>query len=175
MTIYNNNQNQVILPPASTKRDGFADYNNSSSSFPIPPDFEIELVNDKNGENTNTDFLPDGVIELMDGDGYLNFSELDLGDVVTIRNDFFITPSASFSTCFLTFELGFGDPNSFKIVKQLPRFIAGGGVQQRVITNELIYIGNDLVRNNPCRMLISCTSSSEVLNNGVAIAVNKRG
>lgn len=170
MTIYNNN---LLI---NRKKDGFADYNNTLSSQTLTANVETEILNNGEGFFTNLDYLPSGVTNLLDTTtGYLNLSELELGDAIVVRKDLSFTPNSNGAKVKIIFEFGIGTGNEYIIEKDLPRLDSGGSISYRLIESEDFYIGNLLTKDNPVKMKIVSSVGGILTNNGVSIMVNKRG
>lgn len=170
MTIYNNNFG------VNRKKDGFADYNNTLPAQTLTANIETEILNNGVGGFTNLDYLPSGVTSLLDTTtGYLDLSELDLGDAIVVRKDLLFTPNSNGAKVKIIFEFGVGTGNEYTIEKDLPRLDSGGSISYRLIESEDFYVGNLLTKDNPVKMKIVSTVGGTLVNNGVSIIVNKRG
>ena len=93
-------------------KTGWIDYNDSSTSAaPVVLSSGVwtDVPNDGAGAFTNKGYAPEGVTELMDvSTGYLDFSQLKIGDNVFIRNDYVVTPDTNNSLLQFRYELGGG-------------------------------------------------------------------
>ena len=73
--------------------NGFIDYNNTSAPFTLVANTWTTITNDGLGLSTNKAYAPKGVTELMNvSTGAFDFTELEKGDGVYIRNDFTVVP-----------------------------------------------------------------------------------
>ena len=76
--------------------NGFIDYNNTGAPITLVANTWTTITNDGLGLSTNKAYAPKGVTELMDvSTGAFDFTELEKGDGVYIRNDFTVVPSTN--------------------------------------------------------------------------------
>jgi len=91
---------------------GFADYNDlatASSPVSLSANTWTDIPNDGAGAFTNLNFLPTGVTSILDtSTGYLDLSQLSLGDSVIIRNDFTVIPNGNRANLEFRYQLGSG-------------------------------------------------------------------
>lgn len=88
---------------------GFADYQHQDGSTTLNVDEWTDVPNNQLGQYTTTEFLPPGITQLMDpATGWLDFTELHIGDQVHIRNDFIVTPDAGTAFISARYALGSG-------------------------------------------------------------------
>lgn len=86
---------------------GYADYQNTGADVTLVADQWTDVPNNQLGDYTTKEFLPAGITNIMDpATGYLDFSELNLGDQVHVRNDFTITPTSGTATISARYSLG---------------------------------------------------------------------
>lgn len=162
----------------SDSPNGFIDYNDAATAITpieLAEDEWGTLTNDGQGVNTRYTYAPDGVNELFDTDnGHIDLSELELGDVVLIRNDFEITPTVNNSSLDFRYLLGDGY-GQFSLPTSLPRLDLGAGISyRRSLTIDMIYAGSLLTKDNPIIAQVRCSSDATVKNNGLIIYVMKR-
>ena len=157
------------------KRNGFIDYNDTTGGFSITSDTWTDLPNNGAGAFTNKNFLPSGVTELLDvNTGYLDCSELELGDNIFIRNDYTINPNTNNAQLRFRYELGTGG-GVYNLEKIIGRLDSGSGQDYRFsLTPDLIYMGDTNTKDNPIKLQIYCTSNATVTNAGSVISVVKR-
>ena len=75
---------------------GYADYQDTTADVALVDNVWTDVPNNQEGIFTITKYLPRNIKSVMDPiTGYLDFSELRLGDQIFIRNDFTITPTGS--------------------------------------------------------------------------------
>jgi len=154
------------------------DYNdNSTSGSPITlaANTWTDIPNDGLGAFTNLTYLPDGVTSLLDvSTGYLDLSELELGDSVIIRNDFVVTPNQNRANLNFRYELGAG-LGVYNLDYFVGRLDSGAGRQYRYnLYTHLIYLGDDNTRNNPIKLQLNLSKNGSFVNNGSAIQILKR-
>ena len=161
-----------------TAKNGFADYNDvTTGSTPIAlvADTWTDITNDGAGAFTNLDYLPTGVTRLMDTNtGYVLMDELDLGDVINLRNDFSVTPNTNNLQLKLRYVLGTG-VNEYTLETIIGRLDSGSGIPYRFsLVPFLIYMGDDNTRLNPLKLQLSLSGAGTVVNAGSAVTVTKR-
>lgn len=155
-------------------KDGFADYNNASGSITLSPGVWTTLTNDGAGAFTNTNYLPPGVARLMDtSNGELDFSDLDLGDEIEIRQDVTVTPIVNGAQVEIRIQLGTGGV-AYYLTHSTAVLNQGGGVDYPLIQFLRVYLGDANTANNPGVIQIRCTEQASVTNNGSYISVKKR-
>lgn len=155
--------------------NGFIDYNDTTGAFSITADTWTDLPNDGLGAFTNKNYPPTGVTELMDtSTGYIDVTELDLGDSILIRNDYTINPNTNNALLRFRYELGNGG-GSYTLEKIIGRLDSGSGQDYRFsLVPDLIYMGDTNTRDNPIKIQVYCTSNATVTNAGSVIQVIKR-
>jgi hypothetical protein len=163
-----------FLTPLQTQ-NGFVDYNDTTGSFSITADTWTDLPNNGLGAFTNKAYKPTGVTELMDtSTGYLDVTELDLGDAILIRNDYTITPNTNNCQLRFRYSLGTG-AGTYTLEKIIGRLDSGSGQPYRFsLTPDEIYMGDTNTRDNPIKLQIFCSSDATVTNAGSVIQVVKR-
>ena len=153
------------------------DYNDTSSSagITLPANVWVDIPNDGLGANTNKNFLPEGVTDLIDtSTGYLDCSDLNNGDDLIIRNDFIVTPNGNRANLFFRYSLG-GGVGSYTLEKRLDRLDSGAGIPYRFNLNtDYIYMGDDDTRLNPIKLQLKLDKNGTFVNNGSAIKVGLR-
>jgi len=174
--LYNTVRGYVdVSSGGSSDQNGFIDYNDTTGSFSISADTWTDLPNDGLGAFTNKNYPPTGVTELMDtSTGYLDVSELALGDNILIRNDYSINPNTNNAQLRFRYELGSGG-SAYTLEKIIGRLDSGSGQDYRFsLTPDLIYMGDTNTRDNPIKLQVYCTSNATVTNAGTVITVVKR-
>ena len=154
------------------------DYNDSSTSLSpvsLSANTWTDIPNDGLGAFTNLTFLPDGITTLLDvTTGYLDLSELELGDSVIIRNDFIVTPNQNRANLNFRYELGAG-LGVYTLDYFVGRLDSGAGLEYRYnLYTHLIYLGDDNTRNNPIKLQLNLSKNGSFVNNGSAIQILKR-
>ncbi|NRA49474.1 MAG: hypothetical protein HRU12_10115 [Phaeodactylibacter sp.] len=158
-----------------TKANGFGDYNDTSTaSTPITlvADTWTTLTNDGAGAFTNLAYLPDDVTHLMNTPmGTFDFSQLQLGDNVLIRNDYSVTPNTNNALLELRYVLGTGG-GSYTLETIVGRLDSGSGKPYRQsLEPQMIYVGDSNTKDNPITLQLRLSSSGSVVNAGSAIGV----
>ena len=154
---------------------GFIDYNNTDLNTSIAANTWTPLPNDGLGAFTNKNYPPYKVTELMDTSvGKFDFSQLDLGDTVFIRNDFTVVPSTNNALLELRYTLGTGG-GAYTLEKVVQRLDNGSGKGYRFsLTPDLIYMGDANTRDNLVGLEIKLSTNGTVDNSGSVIQVAKR-
>jgi hypothetical protein len=135
----------------------------------------VDLPNDGLGAFTNKNFPPSGVTELMDtSTGYIDPTELALGDTILVRNDFIVIPSGNRALLSFRYELGSG-LGTYSLEKIINRLDSGAGIPYREsLSPDLIYMGDANTRDNPIKIQIKLSKSGTLVNNGTVIQLVKR-
>jgi len=156
----------------------FADYNDAATAItPITLSANVwtDLTNDGAGPYSNTTYLPSSITQLLDtSTGYLDLSQLELGDSVIIRNDFIVTPNGNRANLNFRYSLGTG-AGSYTLDYFVGRLDSGAGIPYRFnLYTHYIYLGDDNTRLNPIKLQLNLSKNGSVTNNGSAIQVLKR-
>lgn len=157
------------------RANGFGDYNDTiSSSTPIVlvADTWTSITNNGAGDFTNLTYLPDNTTELMDvSTGKFDFSQLQLGDNVLIRNDYDVTPNTNNALLELRYELGAGS-GVYTLETIVGRLDSGSGKPYRYsLVPQMIYVGDLNTKDNLITLQLRLSSAGTVVNAGSAIGV----
>ena len=113
---------EKLVKSADGCRIGFFDYNDdATSTTPISVTGGagyVTLTNDELGPNTVKTYAPEGVIDVWDASNdRFNFSDLKLGDQLTVRIDIEVTTSSANQVVDVALELGSGgSPYDLKFI-----------------------------------------------------------
>lgn len=156
---------------------GFIDYNDtgtSSSPISLTEDTWTTIPNDGLGAFTNKTYKPSGVTELMDtSTGAIDPTELALGDVIFIRNDFSVTPNTNNASLEFRYSLGTG-AGAYTLTKRLARLDSGSGEAYRFsLEADKIYMGDLNTRDNPIALQVKLSTDGTLVNAGSVISVLK--
>ena len=156
-------------------QNGFIDYNDTTGSFSILADTWTDIPNNGLGAFTNKNYLPSNVTELMDtSTGYIDTTELNLGDSIFIRNDYEINPTTNNALLKFRYVLGTG-LSEYTLEKIIGRLDSGSGIDYRFsLSPDFIYMGDTNTKDNPIKIQVNCTSAATVTNAGSVIQVIKR-
>jgi len=162
----------------SGDQNGFIDYNDTATALtPITllADTWTTLTNDGLGAFTNKAYAPTGVTELYDTTAQLiDFSELGLGDVVFIRNDFTVTPNTNNTLLEFRYQLGIGG-FAYTLEKSIGRLDSGSGNPYRFSLNvDEIYMGDLNTRDNGGVLQVRLSAAGTLINAGSVFTVMKR-
>ena len=158
--------------------DGFIDYNDAATaSTPITllAGVWTTLTNDGLGSFSNDTYKPPGITRLLNvSTGAIDPTELRLGDVLHIRNDFTVTPSVNNTLLEFRYQLGTGG-STYTLQKTIGRLDSGSGIPYPFSALEdQIYMGDTNTRDNPIVIQIRCTSPATVINAGTVIQLERR-
>lgn len=153
---------------------GFIDYNDASTSatpLSLSADTWVDVPNDGLGAFTNKLYAPEGITELLDTNtGYLDFTQLNLGSEILVRNDFAVTPSTNNCLLEARYLLGSG-AGEYPLQFWSERLDSGSGIPYQRVTTFKIYMGDLNTRDNPGRMQIRLSTPGSVVNAGVYISI----
>ena len=158
-----------------TRAGGFMDYNNSGWAIAITADTWTDVPNDGAGAFTNKTYKPDQVTELLDDTtGYIDPTELDLGQAIVIRNDFVVNPNTNNALLEFRYELGTG-AGLYTLEKIVWRLDSGSGIDYRFsLTTDYIYMGDTNTRDNPIKLQVKLSTNGTLNNAGSVIQLIKR-
>lgn len=148
----------------------FIDYNHAGNTVSLTADTWTDIPNDGAGAFTNRTYAPEGVTELLDvATGYLDLSELSLGDTVLVRNDFQINPNTNNALIEFRYVLGTGG-GEYTLETQEGRLDSGSGKNYRFsLKPDLIYMGDDNTRLNPIKLQVKLSTGGTLTNAGSVI------
>jgi hypothetical protein len=154
---------------------GFMDYNDTTGSISLTANTWTDIPNNGLGAFTNKTYKPDGVTELMDvATGYIDVTELNLGESILIRNDYTVNPNTNNSLLEFRYELGTG-AGTYTLEKIKGRLDSGSNQDYRFsLEPDLIYMGDTNTRNNPIKLQIRLSTNGTLTNAGSVIQLLKR-
>lgn len=155
--------------------NGFIDYNDTTGSISLTANTWTDIPNNGLGASTNKTYAPVGVTEFMDVlTGYIDVSELELGDSIVIRNDYKINPNTNNALLEFRYELGTG-LGTYNLEKIVGRLDAGSGQDYRFNLNtDLIYMGDLNTKDNPIKLQVRLSTNGSLLNAGSVIQLIRR-
>lgn len=150
---------------------GFADYNDTTGDVSLTADTWTDVPNNTLGAFTNTTYIPNGITSLIDDTtGYLDFTELNLGDEISVRNDFAVEPDTNNALLQVRYVLGTG-AGEYALLFWSERLDSGSGIDyQRVVTFP-IYMGDANTKDNPGKLQVKLSTTGTLNNNGSYISV----
>jgi len=156
---------------------GFIDYNDSSTALNpvvLSEDTWTVIPNDGLGAFTNKNYLPTDVTELMDTTtGKIDPTQLQLGDIIIIRNDFTVIPQTNNASLRFRYTLGSG-ADAYTLEKRLGRLDEGSGIEYRFsLATDKIYMGDANTRDNHIGLEIKSSTPATLVNAGTVISVMK--
>ena len=157
--------------------NGFIDYNDAATAvtpIALSANTWTTLTNDGLGAFTNKNYPPSGVTELYNTTSQeIDFSELDLGDAVFIRNDFTVTPNTNNTLLEFRYQLGIGG-FVYTLEKSIGRLDSGSGIPYRFSLNvDEIYMGDLNTKDNSGVLQIRLSAAGSVVNAGSVFTVMK--
>lgn len=161
----------------ANKNGGFIDYNDTATStapISLLSGVWTRVPNNGLGAFTNKAYLPYGVTELMTSDGFIDPTELSLGDIMLIRNDYTITPSTNNQSVQFRYTLG-GNGGEYFLNKTLGRMDEGSGIPYRYSLNtDEIYMGDLNTQGHPIGIEVKTSGGGNLVNAGTVISVIRR-
>jgi len=153
---------------------GFIDYNDNTGTVSVPANTWTDVPNNGAGPFTNKQYAPINVNELLDpATGYLDFSDLDLGDSVQIRIDFKVRPNINNAKLQCRYVLGSG-ANEYALSVFEKRLDSGSGIDYDSDKGSFfIYMGDENTRGNPGKLQVRVSSAATLDNSGIAIQVTR--
>lgn len=131
------------------------------------------LTNDTLGSNNITTYGLPGVGLWNPSTNKLDFSNLEVGDMVDIRVDIVVTNTTANNDFLLEMQLAEGDPIAFYLPLDRVAYRSSGTYQWAV--NSSIFIGSEQVRANPGGFTLTTDNGgSSVVVNGWYIRAMKR-
>lgn len=155
--------------------NGFIDYNDTTGSVSLTANTWATIPNNGAGSFSNNTYKPEEVTELIDvSTGAIDTSELHLGDVILIRNDFQINPNTNNALLEFRYQLGAG-ANAYNLETNLGRLDDGSGKNYRFsLKPDLIYMGDANTKDNPIVIQVKLSTNGTLTNAGSAITLIKR-
>lgn len=160
---------------SASELSGFMDYNDTTGSISLTANTWTDIPNNGLGAFTNKTYKPDGVTELMDvATGYIDPTELNLGEAILIRNDYTINPNTNNALLQFRYELGTG-AGTYTLEKNVGRLDSGSGQDYRFsLEPDLIYMGDTNTRDNSIKLQVKLSSNGTLTNAGSVIQLIKR-
>jgi len=147
---------------------GWANYADTGGVQAVSMGGWTQLTCNTLGTQTNTGYLPKNITKLWDPiTNLFDFTELRVGDTLSIRVDLTVTPSMN-NSAFQTriWFLSFG---GWFLTEQYPRFADGAGIPYNVVQNYHFYIGSNEVCLNGARLEATCACDIGVVVNSLYI------
>lgn len=153
---------------------GFEDANDTTGDVAVAADTWTVVPNNGAGPFSNNSYLPAGITQLIDtGAGKFDPTELDLGDIIIIRNDFTITPSINGAYLEYRYTLGTGG-GAYTLPTQLGTLNNGAGIGYRFAARvDKIYMGDTNTRDNLIGLEVRCSEPATLNNAGSVVSVIK--
>ena len=175
ITFYENNTGfSSAGSSASTTKQGFIDYNDTTGSVTLTPDTWADVPNNGLGSFTNKIYKPTTINEVLDGStGYLDFSELTLGSQLLIRNDFTVTPNTNNSLLEVRYLLGQG-AGEYALKFWSERLDSGSGIGYQRVISFPIYMGDTNTQGGVGKLQVKLSTNGSINNAGSYIKIDIR-
>lgn len=155
--------------------DGWADYNHGGGAVTLTANTWTTIANDGSGAYTNTAYLPPGVSQLMDtSTGEVDFSELALGDRVTIRQDIAITPVINGGKVEMRIQLGTAPSGTYYLEIADKTLDQGAGIEYSMVRLAAVYMGDTNTLGGAGVLQVKSSVAASMTNRGSAILVDRR-
>ena len=153
---------------------GFEDANDTTGDVSVPADTWTVVPNNGAGPFSNNSYLPVGVTQLIDtGAGKFDPTELELGDMILVRNDFTVTPNINGAYLEYRYTLGTGG-GAYTLPTQLGTLNNGAGIPYRFASRiDEIYMGDTNTRDNLIGLEVRCSEPATLNNAGSVVSVVK--
>ena len=163
--------------PAVPNRDGWIEYADASTTA-APVVFAANtwttVPNDGLGADSLDAYQPDGVPVLMDTTtGAIDATAANIGDELTIRNNYTITPSVNFSTLEFRYQMGTG-ASTYTQEKTIAILGLGAGVAYPDTSTDCITLRDANTRNNPIVLQVRCSSAAGLINLSTKVSLRRR-
>lgn len=159
---------------SGTTEAGFLDYNHDDGLVNLVADTWTDVPNNGAGAFTNKNYLPAGVTEIIDtSTGYLDFSQLQLGDQILTRDDFTVNPSTNNCLLEVRYVLGQG-AGEYALSVLRERLDNGSGVDYQKVLLFAIYMGDENTRGGVGKLQVKLSTSGTLTNAGSYINVIRR-
>lgn len=160
-------------------RMGWVNYEDTATaSSPIvltPVSTFVKLTNNKLGPITNTAFKLAGTTDIWNSStNQIDFTSLDVGDVITVRTDFTVTTTGANHGIKVIYRLGIGGTSFDLTLSDLDYKTAAAHSMVRTVN---IFLGDANIRDNPGEILVlsDTGTSNSVVVNGFFFEVVSRG
>ena len=175
ITFYENNTGfSSAGSSASTTKQGFIDYNDTSGDVSLTTDTWTDVPNNGLGSFTNKTYKPTLINDVLDGStGYLDFSELSLGSQLLIRNDFTVTPNTNNSLLEVRYLLGQG-AGVYALKFWSERLDSGSGIGYQRVISFPIYMGDTNTQGGVGKLQVKLSTNGSINNAGSYIKIDLR-
>lgn len=168
---------QDVAPsvPLARAATAYVDYNNNhgGTAISVEANTWTDLPNDGGGAYTKLGGLAKlGATALLDtSTGYLDFTELERNDQLSLRQDIEISAAVNGAEVRLRLYLGQPGVAQYELPYTLATIGQGSGAYSRRVGNLLLYLGDPNTQSYPGRIQVYCTEDCKVRNNGTYIKV----
>ena len=163
--------NNTYLAPQASKKIGFLDYGHNGPNVSLVANTWTDVPNDGAGGSTNKLYPPDGVTELLDPNtGYLDFSQISIGDQINVRNHIAVTPNTNNSLLEVRYVLGQG-PGQYTLLFWSERLDSGSGQPYERVIPFPIYMGDANTQGGAGKLQVKLSTNGTLDNKGSYIQI----
>ena len=159
-------------------KTGFIDYNDLGTSVTptnLTANVWTDVTNDGAGPYSNSLYTPDGIGSLLDtSTGYLDFSQLALGDCLQVRLDFKYTPNINNAFLECRYVLGQGAGEYSLLVFEKRCDLGSGRGYDANKGSFLIYMGDTNTQGGVGKLQVRASSTGTLVNAGKAIQIVRK-
>jgi len=153
---------------------GVMDYSDAATTTtPIvtPATVPTKLTNDGAGVYTNKTYKPDTVTDLWDAaTNQLDFSELNLGDIVIIRFDVIPVTGSANTDLDISLKMAVGSATPYDLFVNHSSY-KSAGTQNNMVRTMMLYIGDTNTKDYPAEIYATTDANATIIVNGWAIAI----
>ena len=155
-------------------RFGFMNYNDAGTSttpLTLTANTWADVPNDGAGALTNKNYKPNGISEVLDvSTGYLDFSDLELGSEIIVRNDFTVTPSTNNALLEVRYLLGSGS-GEYTLTLWSERLDSGSAIPYQRVTSLPICMSDTNTKNNPGKLQVRLSANGTMVNDLTYVSI----
>ena len=146
---------------------GWVDYNDTTGAVSLTANVWTDVPNNTLGSFTNESYKPNDISGQLidDSTGYLDFTELDLGAEIIVRNDLGVVPTTDKALFQIRYLLGSG-ASEYPLLAWSERLDSGSGINYGRVALSMIYMGDLNTRDNPGKLQVKLTTAGTLTNNG---------
>ena len=155
-------------------KTGFIDYNDTTGSISLTAETWTDVPNNGLGAFSNSSYKPDNVTDVLDTNtGYLDFSELNLGSELFIRNDFKVNPNTNNALLQARYVLGQG-AGEYPLLFWSERLDNGSGIDYQRVPLFGIYMGDTNTQGGVGKLQVKLSTNGTFTNAGSYISIKLR-
>ena len=150
---------------AALSSAGWAEYTNTAAAAEVLSKAWVDVPNNKN--TSEETYIPAGVTQLMDSSGYIDLTDLAVGDTVIITPDFFFEGTIINSVCRVKYVYGASSEVEYTVGRH------DGDLEYdfRPVCSLLLPISSTTVRDNPVKIQFWSSEAGDLHSNRCTIQV----